>query len=311
MSTLQTLKTHRSVRLAAALLLVGACATSAPTPGPAPERAAAATNAGPKHMLFRARGPNGATVYLLGSVHLLSPDIAKLPDVVDSAFAHAKVIAFEASLDTIQLRAMEMVAHARYPAGTTLRSSLSAPAIAHLDSVLKGYGMTVDQVNQFKPWFVSLFTMQLVMQRMKFDAQYGVDMQLNARAHTAGKPIVGLETVDFQMNLFDSISPADQEKMILQSTGPDSTVVELTKVKDAWVTGNVVALDRLLNKSLAESPTLFATMVTDRNRSWIPKIDSLLKGKDDALVVFGAAHLVGTQGVVALLRAKGYTVEQL
>jgi uncharacterized protein YbaP (TraB family) len=158
---------------------------------------------------------------------------------------------------------------------------------------------------------VSVLTTQLAMQRMKFDAQYGVDMQLNARAHTAGKPIIGLETVDFQMNLFDSISPSDQEKMILQSNGPDSAVAELTKVKDAWVAGNVVALDNLLNKSLSESPTLFATIVSNRNRSWIPKIDELLKGKDDALVVFGAAHLVGTQGVVALLRAKGYKVEQL
>ncbi|HTE47562.1 MAG TPA: TraB/GumN family protein [Gemmatimonadaceae bacterium] len=262
-------------------------------------------------MLFRAHGPKGATVYMLGSVHLLSPDVATLPSVVDTAFTHAKLIAFETSLDTIQMRATEMLSRSRYSGGATLRTSLSPKAIAHLDTVLKAYGLTVDQVNGFKPWFVSVLTTQLVMQRMKFEAKYGVDMQLNARAHTANMPIVGLESVDFQMGLFDSILPADQEKMILEANGPDSSVRSMTRIKDAWVAGNVAGLDSLLNAGMVSSPAMFATMVTNRNRSWIPKIDEMLKGKDDALVVVGAAHLVGKQGVIEMLRAKGYKIEQM
>src|SRR6185312_14109754 len=64
-----------------------------------------------KHMLFLARGPNGATVYLLGSVHLLSAEAGALPAVVDSAFARAKAVAFEASIDTLEMRAPELVEH--------------------------------------------------------------------------------------------------------------------------------------------------------------------------------------------------------
>jgi uncharacterized protein YbaP (TraB family) len=262
-------------------------------------------------MLFRAHGPRGATVYLLGSVHLLSPDVAKLPAVVDTAFAHAKLIAFETSLDTIQLRAAELVPIARYSGGATLRTSLKPATIAHLDTVLTAYGLTVDQVNQFKPWFISILTTQLTMQRMKFEAQYGVDMQLNARAHTAKMPIIGLETVDFQMGLFDSISPSDQERMILETTLPDSTAREMTSVTNAWVGGDVAGLDKLLNKTRSASPGMFARLVTNRNRSWIPKIAAMLNGTSDALVVVGAAHLVGKQGVVELLRAQGYTIEQM
>jgi uncharacterized protein YbaP (TraB family) len=121
------------------------------------------------HALSRTR-PAGPGV-LLGSVHLLSPDVAKLPAVVDTAFAHAKLIAFETSLDSIQLRAAEMLPMARYSGGATLRSSLKPATIATLDTVLKAYGLTVDQVNPFKPWFVSILTTQLTMQRMKFEAQ--------------------------------------------------------------------------------------------------------------------------------------------
>jgi uncharacterized protein YbaP (TraB family) len=70
-------------------------------------------------------------------------------------------------------------------------------------------------------------------------------------------------------------------------------------------------LDSLINSRVAEAPTLFDALITARNRAWIPKIEALIQGGDDALVVVGAGHLVGTQGVVAMLRAKGYTLEQM
>jgi hypothetical protein len=62
---------------------------------------------------------------------------------------------------------------------------------------------------------------------------------------------------------------------------------------------------------MKSSPGVFAALITNRNQAWIPKLESLIRGKDDALVVVGAGHLVGKEGVVELLRAKGYTIEQL
>jgi uncharacterized protein len=309
------MKTSFVVRVAVVLVALGASSSKglafvpqccrAAEPAPAPQVATE------KHMLFRVRGPDGATVFLLGSVHLLSAEAGKLPGAVDSAFAHAKTVAFETSFDSLQLRAMELVMRGRYANGATLRSSLSPAGIARLDTVLQSYGLTVDQVNGFKPWFVSLLLMQTVMQRANFQAQYGVDMQINARAHTDKKAIVGLEPVDTQLGLFDSISPADQEQMVLKSSGPDSSSRVLTKIKDAWMTGDVRALDDLLNQGLEDAPGLFAKLVTDRNAAWIPKIEQMVKSKDDALVVVGAGHLVGKQGLLEMLRAKGYTVDQM
>ena len=264
-----------------------------------------------KHMLFRVRGPQGATVFLLGSVHLLSAEAGQLPPVVDSAFDRAKTVAFETSFDSLQMRAMELMTRARYANGATLRSSLSPAGAARLDTVLKAYGMTVEQVNGFKPWFVSMVLMQSVMQRAHYEAKYGVDMQLNARAHTANKSIVGLESVEMQLGMFDSLSPAEQESMVLKSNGPDSSSRVLMKIKDAWMTGDVAALDALLNEGLKDVPTIFAKLVSDRNAAWIPKIEQMVKTGDDALIVVGAGHLVGKNGVVEMLRAKGYKVDQL
>jgi len=286
-----------SVSIRAAILLVELSALPAKQPE--------------KHMLFRVRGPNGACVFLLGSVHLLSAEAGKLPPAVDSAFERAKTVAFETSFDSLQLRAMEMMTRARYQNGATLRSSLSPAGAARLDTVLKSYGLTVEQVNGFKPWFVSMLLMQTVMQRAHFEAKYGVDMQLNARAHTANKSIVGLESVEMQLGMFDSLSPAEQESMVLKSNGPDSSSRVLMKIKDAWMTGDVAALDALLNEGLKDVPTIFAKLVSDRNAAWIPKIEQMVKTGDDALIVVGAGHLVGKNGVVEMLRAKGYKVDQI
>ena len=286
-----------SVSIRAAILLVALSALPAKQPE--------------KHMLFRVRGPNGACVFLLGSVHLLSAEAGKLPPAVDSAFERAKTVAFETSFDSLQLRAMEMMTRARYQNGATLRSSLSPAGAARLDTVLKSYGLTVEQVNGFKPWFVSMLLMQTVMQRAHFEAKYGVDMQLNARAHTANKSIVGLESVEMQLGMFDSLSPAEQESMVLKSNGPDSSSRVLMKIKDAWTTGDVAALDALLNEGLKDVPTIFAKLVSDRNAAWIPKIEQMVKTGDDALIVVGAGHLVGKNGVVEMLRAKGYKVDQI
>ena len=296
------------LRLAAAFALVCAASTSVAALTRTPKPPASPTA---KHMLFRVRGTAGATVYLLGSVHLLSPEAGKLPAEVDSAFVRAKTIAFETSLDTVQMRAQEMMGRARYSNGATLRSTLSPAGAAKADSLLKGYGLSVDQLNQFKPWFVSLIMGQLVMQKAKFAPEYGVDMQLNARAKAAGKPVVGLESVDFQMGLFDSITPADQEKMLTFGNEPDSTMHQLMVIKDAWIEGNATKLDSLLNSRMGDSPGLFATLITDRNKTWIPSIEQMLKGKDDVLVVVGAAHLVGKQGVLEMLKKKGYSIEQM
>jgi hypothetical protein len=250
-------------------------------------------------------------VFLLGSVHLLSAEAGQLPPAVDSAFDRAKTVAFETSFDSLQMRAMELMTRARYTNGATLRSSLSPAGAARLDTVLKSYGMTVEQVNGFKPWFVSMLLMQSVMQRAHYEAKYGVDMQLNARAHSANKTIVGLESAEMQLGMFDSLSPAEQEKMVLTANGPDSSSRVLTKIKDAWITGDVGALDDLVNQGLKDVPTLFTKLVVDRNAAWIPKIEQMVKSKDDALIVVGAGHLVGKHGVVELLRAKGYTVDQM
>ncbi len=311
------MSTIRKMALAAsALLAAGALPSAAQVASVvATTRGSTTTVSSPssasKHILYRVRGPEGATVYLLGSVHLLSADAATLPAVVDSAFAHARSLTLETSLDSAMVRAPELLARGRFADGRTLRGSLSPAAASKTDSLLHTYGLSLDQVNGFKPWFVSMLMAQVAMQKLNFQSQYGVDMQLNTRAKQTAKPVLGLESVDFQMGLLDGLSPADQERMLVESDGPDVAAKQLGAIRDAWSHGDAVGLDSLINVRLAEAPAVYDAMIGSRNRAWVPKIEAMIRGHDDALVVVGAGHLVGKDGVVAMLRAKGYTIEQM
>src|SRR5262249_21364764 len=144
---------------------------------------------------------------------------------------------------SLQARASELLTLARNAPGTTMRSALTPAGAVKADSVLKGYGLSVDALAGFKPWFATLLMTQMVIQRAQFQSQYGVDAQINARAHDAKKPTTGLEPVDFQLHLFDNLLPSEQEELLVSASPLDSSAANLISIKDAWVAGNAVALD--------------------------------------------------------------------
>jgi uncharacterized protein YbaP (TraB family) len=105
-----------------------------------------------------------------------------------------------------------------------------------------------------------------------------------------------------------------EEGELLVKTGLeeiDTTRESYADMVAAWKTGDVPKLEKLLNEAVQESPAIFKRLVTDRNQRWIPKIEEFLRGNKRALVVVGAGHLVGKDGVVELLKKKGFKVTQL
>ena len=79
----------------------------------------------------------------------------------------------------------------------------------------------------------------------------------------------------------------------------------------AWSTGDIEVLESTMLKSFKEYPVLFKKLIIERNKNWVKKIESFLKNKTNYMVVVGAAHLAGKQGILELLKEKGYSIEQL
>jgi uncharacterized protein len=255
-----------------------------------------------------------STVYLLGSVHLLKPDIYPLSEAMEQAFVDSSKLVLEVNLDSLNSPDAQRIvlAKALLPAGKTLTEILSPATYQAVRQKVEALGLDIEALKRMKPWFLSLSLVTLKMQQLGYEAQHGVDRHFFERAKKMKKDVLGLETADFQLNLLDSLPAKTQEESLLQTLKElDQFETEFEQIMHAWATGQEKQLSNLLLESFKEYPDIYAKLISERNRNWLPKIESHLQGGIKTLVVVGAAHLVGRDGVVELLKQKGYSVEQL
>jgi hypothetical protein len=265
------------------------------------------------HSLWKVEGKSNV-VYLMGSIHLLKPDNYPLPAALESAFSNSQVAVFETDVDQLADPAlqMKMMSKGALPAGETLQQHLSPATYAAFTNEVQASGLPLQMLEPLKPSLAAMVVGLVEIAKLGADPQYGLDKYFSDKAHKEGKQVMGLETADFQIDLITGFSPDEDEAMMKMSLDDiNKTKAEFGDMMKAWQTGDSPAIEKLLNDSLEKVPTLYHRMVTDRNKRWVPKIEELLHGDKNAIVIVGSAHLVGKEGVVELLKAKGYKVTQL
>ncbi len=252
------------------------------------------------------------SVTLLGSIHALAGDPLPLPPAVESAFAAADTVVFEVDLDALDDAALSMVARASLPAGQTLADVVAPETLAQVTKRLAAVGLDKAGFDRMKPWMVALTLMSFELVKAGFDPAKGIDALTFEQARAAGKTIAALETVDFQLSLFDQLSAEQQEQFLLYTLAELDDAGELLKeVTELWRNGQTDRLTELLDDGFADYPDLEKRIVSDRNAKWLNEIERYLAGDRPHLVVVGALHLVGDKGLVAVLRARGFEVTQL
>jgi uncharacterized protein YbaP (TraB family) len=264
---------------------------------------------GGHHMLWAVQGRH-ATVYLLGSVHVLKPEQSALPAEAQAAYAESGKVMLEVALDSAQspgaLQAATL-AQGLLPAGQSLRDTLGEPLYRRFSEHARTLGLDAELVRQFQPWLAALTLQQLQLANSGYEAGAGVDLQLAGRAQADHKTIVGLETLEEQFGLFAQLTPVQQREFLEQTLDEvDEGDAEVDDIVNAWRQGDARRLAAVLQKSREESPELFRLLTTDRNHRWLPKILALLAGDEDCLVIVGALHLVGSEGLIDLLEKRGY-----
>ncbi|MBV6423345.1 MAG: hypothetical protein NAOJABEB_01135 [Steroidobacteraceae bacterium] len=264
-----------------------------------------ADDAGP---VWALRGSGGGTVYLAGSVHVLDAARSALPAGFAIAYRDAERLVMEIDMDDLDplAAASFLAARGSFTDGETLRAILEPARYARIDAAARTLGLPLDSVAQLEPWAVALGLTQLQLAKLGLDPQSGVEQQITAWARRDGKPIAGLESVEEQLGVLDGLSYADQARFLeLTVDEADSMPSELDRLLAAWRRGDTRILEQLLLEEYEKMPTLYRPLVADRNRRWLPQIEALTKRADDTLVVVGALHLVGPEGLLALLRSRG------
>lgn len=266
-----------------------------------------------RNFLWKASRGQGV-VYMVGSVHLLNKDYYPLSPALDAAFKECDLLVEE--LDFGEMAAtesqMQILMRGLLPAGQTLDKVVSPATFTLVSDRVNALGLPVEPLKRFKPWALALTLLGLEWQAAGFDASLGLDKHFYDRALADRKQIQGLETIDFQISRFDDLTMDEQDRMLASTIKElETEKASVTALANAWRAGDAPTVERIVLQELRNEPRMYQRLLVDRNRDWLPKIDALFARPGRSFVVVGAAHLVGPDGLLAMLRAKGYTVEQL
>lgn len=300
------MKSMRALLLLLLVALAMPCAFAQPAVAPKP----------PVPLLWKACDSDNC-VYLLGSFHVLRKDDYPLSADAERALADADVVLFEiapSEMQSAQLPLQMRDAGTRKD-GKRLQDDLDAATWTKLQAYAQRNGMPLDAVQGFEPWYMGLMISSLEMMREGLDPKLGLDMHFMAESARANKQVQGLETGAEQIALLAGMDLAEQRQFLAEALQDvDDGAQETEQLHKAWREGDVQTLwNKMAVQMQRDYPRLYQRIDVQRNDAWVPKIAHRLDDvhKGNTLVVVGALHLLGPDGVVEKLRAKGYKVERV
>lgn len=253
---------------------------------------------------------DGRVGWLVGSLHVLTPDYYPLPAAMQQAFAQSSILLEEADVNDMGPDVAALVASkATYSGQESLKTELPADLYNLTAERLAKAGLSIAPFERMKPWMVSLTLALVEMKRAGFDPALGVDRHFYEKAGSLGKKFRTLETVAEQLNLLASFPPPLQEAMLRDTLRLDSEIQQMQAIAQAWRVGDAATLERTIVAPMMALPDIYQALIVARNRNWVPKIEGCL-AEGQCFVVVGAAHLVGRDGLIAALEQKGYVVRQ-
>ena len=263
---------------------------------------------------WRVTGEDTGELLLLGSVHYLRQEDYPLPSNIDELYQQADTLVMELDLDDLDTLSVEnlFVEAGTLPPGSSLQTVLT-PAVYELAETRSAeFGLDLAFATRLEPWLVAITLMDLGMNALGFNASRGLEQHLLRRATSDGKQVLGLETLEDQIHVFDQLSIKEQEALLLQTLNEiDSADDAMDELLNAWRNGRVNALANELTANFEDFPILYRHLVIDRNERWLNPLRQLLETGERYLVVVGALHLVGDDSVIELLQHQGLSVIEI
>lgn len=270
-------------------------------------------SSGNKHFLWRVSSKTN-NVYILGSLHLLNEEHYPLSEVYENAFDDSRVLVFEVDPEVLDRpeTARMMLSKATLTGDKTLDGVLSEETYMLTKEKLGDMGVNILMFSKSEPWFVALTAGMLKLKGMGLDPKYGLDRYFYDRAAKEGKQVVGLETAEYQVDLLASAGGDKQDELLLQTlTELDLMEKEISELIGAWRSGDCERFETIIFESYDGYPEIYEKLIVERNKNWLPRIEGFIGARENYMVVVGSAHLVGKEGLINLLRKRGYDVKQL
>jgi uncharacterized protein len=297
-------------------LLVAAYAATAIAAAPAP--AAEASQDAPKRGLLYEIRTGAYTVYLFGTLHVGKPEFYPFSRQVNLALADSQRLYLEVNLTDTTIVNADTAAAAMYGDGITVDQKLPAALMEKVTARLARFQFPQQVALKMKPWMLGHTLLLLEAKRRGYDPELASEFYLLGYAGAAHKEILGLETLSMQLAIFDRMSQAQQQAFLEQTLSEldDSRFgARLKAMTDAWANADVRALEDELQYEKTQDSVfasiLLPQLIDERNRAMADRIADIARSGPTSFVAVGALHLVGKDGIVELLRRRGFAVRQL
>ena len=260
---------------------------------------------------WHVEGAAGGDLWLLGSVHYLRESDYPLPPIIDRLYEQSDALVMEIDLNDLDAFAVQawiaqigMLAPDR-----SLQDELAPPLHERAQALATELGLDWTVATRLEPWLLAMTLMDLGLNAIGFRADLGLEDHFLRLASRDGKEILGLETVDDQIGIFDRLPVNEQADLLAQTLAElDALEHEIDELVSAWRDGRLDARSSQLIADFESFPELYDLLVTQRNQRWLGRLETLLSDEESYLVVVGALHLVGEGSVIERLGDRGFTV---
>jgi uncharacterized protein YbaP (TraB family) len=257
---------------------------------------------------------DNGSFYLAGSCHVLRKSDYPLPEEFELAYDDVDQVIFETDIEALMSQDVQLllITKGMYTGGDTLEKKLSKKAYASLVKYCNDRSMSIALFQNFKPWMVTMTLLVLELEKHGISPADGLDMYFHNKAKKDGKQTGGLEDVYRHVELVSSFEEEFDESIIesfIEEAGELQVIMEgLIK---SWLAGDEAGIDEYLTVNMRkEFPKLYKKLLTDRNRNWIPRLETLIDSGKRTLVIVGVGHLVGEESVINLLKSRGYKIKK-
>ena len=271
--------------------------------------AVGALHASAEPAIWVVKGPH-ATVYLFGTIHALDKNHPWHSAKVSAAIQQSQSLWLEVpNVDdaaSMQPLIMQLGLDMAHP----LSSKLTPDQMTKLNKAATGLPGGSGMLEMMKPWLAGMMLSLAPVMQAGYDPNTGVELELKPEFAKANKPVKGFETMEQQIHYFADMSDKAQlDFLVSELDDADSAVDKFKELVAAWYSGDVAKLDALNNADFRDKyPDLFQLLLVKRNQNFTTQIQELLKGDGVIFVAVGAGHLVGKDGVPAMLEKQGYKV---
>jgi uncharacterized protein len=256
-----------------------------------------------KPLLYEVKHGN-ATVYLYGTMHIGKESYYPLPSYAEKAFTKSDALVTEINMNELTAYSPLDPSKGLYKNGETIEDHLSKKAIEHLKKIVPEYGINYEEAKLMNPGMLS---MNLTVLPEGYLFKYGLDKYFTKKADETNKKILTLETIQFQEDLMFNTpftkEEADEEILALK---PRTEAITASRQLTTYVEmGDAENLGKFFIDSMTKKQ--YKSMIYDRNVNMTTKVEEYLKTNKTYFVAVGAGHVIGKDGMVEILKKKGYS----